>query len=106
MNMWNKGLLLGAALMMGCVTMAQTMVGYTNGTMDRYETSRFGNTEKQGMAVYIDAEKAALLKGATVKSFLTYVSTTRVTSGTLFIRKELGGSSLYEQSFIPKTALK
>ena len=105
MNMWNKNLLLGAALMMSGAAMAQTMVGYTNGTLSRNEISRFGNTEKQGMAVYIDAEKAALLKGATVKSFLTYVSTTRVTSGTFFIRKELGVASrlnfvyIHEHSF-------
>ena len=104
MNMWNKSLLLVAALMMSGAAMAQTMVGYTNGTLSRNEISRFGNTEKQGMAVYIDAEKAALLKGATVKSFLTYVSTTRVTSGTFFIRKELGVASLYEQSFLPKSS--
>lgn len=104
MKIWNKNLLLVAALMMGSAAMAQTMVGYTNGTLNRNEILRFGSTEKQGMAVYVDAEKAALLKGATVKSFLTYLPTTQITNGTLFITKELGGTSLYEQSFLPKSS--
>lgn len=98
---WTNMMLLAAALMMGGVAVAQTTVGYTNGTLSRNEIVRFGNTEKQGMAVYVDAEKAALLKGASVKSFLTYVTTTQISSGTLFITRELGGKSLYEQSFKP-----
>lgn len=97
-------MLLAAALMMGGVAVAQTVVGYTNGTLSRNDIVRFGNTEKQGMAVYVDAEKAALLKGASVKSFLTYVTTTQVTNGTLFITRELGGTSLYEQSFTPTSS--
>lgn len=104
MKSWSKSALLVAALLMCGVAMAQTTVGYTNGTLNRNDIVRFGATEKQGMAVYIDAEKAALLKGATVKSFLTYVSTTQITSGTFFITKELGGTPVYEQSFKPTSS--
>lgn len=104
MKLWSKSALLVAALMASSVAMAQTIVGYTNGTLNRNDIVRFGSTEKQGMAVYIDAEKAALLKGATLKSFLTYVSTTQVTSGTLFITKELGSTPVYEQSFKPASS--
>lgn len=104
MKSWSKSALLVAALLMCGVAMAQTTVGYTNGTLNRNDIVRFGATEKQGMAVYIDAEKAALLKGATVKSFLTYVSTTQITSGTFFITKELGASPLLELSFIPTSS--
>ena len=70
MNMWNKSLLLVAALMMSSAAMAQTMVGYTNGTLSRNEISRFGNTEKQGMAVYIDAEKSCIVERSYCKEFL------------------------------------
>ncbi len=104
MKLWSKSALLVAALMASSVAMAQTIVGYTNGTLNRNDIVRLGATEKQGMAVYIDAEKAALLKGATLKSFLTYVSTTQVSSGTLFITKELGGTPIYEQSFKPASS--
>lgn len=104
MNMWNKSVLLVAAMMAGSVSFAQTIIGYTNGTLNKNDIVRFGNTEKQGMAIYIDAEKAAMLKGATVESFLTYVSTTQITSGTFFITKTLGGTSLYEQAFKPTSS--
>ena len=105
MKSWSKSaLLVVAALLMGSAAMAQTTIGYTNGTLNRNDIVRFGSTEKQGMAVYVDAEKAALLKGATLKSFLTYVSTTQITSGTLFITKELGGTPVYEQSFKPTSS--
>ena len=56
-------MLLAAILMMGGTAVAQTTVGYTNGTLNRNDIVRFGNTEKQGMAVYVDAEKAALRSG-------------------------------------------
>ncbi len=104
MNMWNKSVLLVAAMMAGSVSFAQTIIGYTNGTLNKNDIVRFGNTEKQGMAIYIGAEKAAMLKGATVESFLTYVSTTQITSGTFFITKTLGGTSLYEQAFKPTSS--
>lgn len=104
MTKWTNMMLLAAILMMGGTAVAQTTVGYTNGTLNRNDIVRFGNTEKQGMAVYVDAEKAALLKGATVKSFLTYVSTTQVERGTLFITRELGGTPLYEQAFKPTSS--
>ena len=104
MTKWTNMMLLAAILMMGGTAVAQTTVGYTNGTLNRNDIVRFGNTEKQGMAVYVDAEKAALLKGATVKSFLTYVSTTQVEHGTLFITRELGGTPLYEQAFKPTSS--
>lgn len=102
--MWNKSLLLVAALLAGSASFAQTTIGYTNGALNKNDIVRFGNTEKQGMAIYIDAEKAAMLKGASVTSILTYVSTTQVTNGTLFITKELGGTSLYEQAFKPTSS--
>lgn len=84
--------------------MAQTKVGYTNATVNRNDIVRFGTTEKQGMAVYIDAEKAALLKGTTLKKFLTYVSTTQCKNATFFITKELGGTADFQQSFVPTSS--
>ncbi len=83
---------------------SQATIGYTNGKLNKNDIVRFGTTEKQGMAFYVDAEKAALLKGASVESFLTYVSTTQVTSGTLFITRELGGEPLFEMSFKPSSS--
>lgn len=96
--------LLAAVLMTSAVAVAQITVGYTNGTLSRNDILRFGATEKQGMAVYVDAEKAALLKGATLKSFFTFVSTTQIKDGTLFITKELGGESVCVQPFVPKSS--
>lgn len=104
MNMWNKSVLLASTLLMSSIAFAQTTIGYTNGTLNKLDIVRFGTTEKQGMAIYIDAEKAAMLKGASVESILTYVATTQITSGTLFITKELGGTALYEQSFKPSSS--
>lgn len=83
---------------------AQVTIGYTNGKLNKNDIVRFGSTEKQGMAFYVDAEKAALLKGASVESFLTYVSTTQVTKGTFFITRELGGTSLFEMNFKPASS--
>lgn len=102
--MLNKSFLVATALLAGATAMAQTTIGYTNGELNKNDIVRFGTTKKQGMAFYVDAEKAALLKGASVESILTYVSTTQVDAGTLFITKELGGTPLYEQSFKPSSS--
>ena len=104
MKIWSKIGVLAFALMMGGMAMAQTKVGYTNATVNRNDIVRFGTTEKQGMAVYIDAEKAALLKGTTLKKFLTYVSTTQCKNATFFITKELGGTADFQQSFVPTSS--
>lgn len=104
MRYLNKTLLVAVALLAAATMGAQTTIGYTNSELNKNDIVRFGTTEKQGMAFYVDAEKAALLKGASVESFLTYVSTTQVDNGTLFITKELGGAPLYEQSFKPSSS--
>lgn len=104
MKILNRLFLLVVALVVGTTAMAQVTIGYTNGKLNKNDILRFGNTEKQGMAFYVDAEKAALLKGASVESFLTYVSTTQVNKGTFFITRELGGVSLYELSFKPSSS--
>lgn len=104
MRLLNRTLWVAAAMLASTAMVAQTTIGYTNGKLNKNDIVRFGTTEKQGMAFYVDAEKAALLKGASVESFLTYVSTTQVTSGTLFITRELGGEPLFEMSFKPSSS--
>ena len=101
----NKHLLAIATLFFAMTSVvAQTTIGYTNGKLNKNDIVRFGTSEKQGMAFYVDAEKAAILKGASVESFLTYVSTTQITSGTFFITKELGGTPICELSFKPSSS--
>lgn len=104
MNLFNRTFLVVSMLLVAATVVGQTTIGYTNGHLSKNEIVRFGTTEKQGMAFYVDAEKAALLKGASVESFLTYVSTTQIMSGTFFITRELGGTSLCELSFKPSSS--
>ena len=104
MKLLSKSLLLAVALLIGATAMAQVTLGYTDGTINRSKSFRLGTAEKQGMAIYLDAEKAKMLKGATVKSVLTCVATTFVEGQVLFISKDLGGTPLYTQSFKPGNA--
>ena len=105
MRIMNKHLLAIATLFFAMTSVvAQTTIGYTNGQLNKNDIVRFGTSEKQGMAFYVDAEKAAILKGASVESFLTYVSTTQITTGTFFITKELGGTPMCELSFKPSSS--
>lgn len=103
MNLFSKVWFV-AALMVSATAMGQTTIGYTNGKLNKNDVVRFGTTEKQGMAFYVDAEKATMLKGSSVESFLTYLSTTQITSGTFFIARELGGTLLFEMSFKPTSS--
>lgn len=103
MNLFSKVWFV-AALMVSATAMGQTTIGYTNGKLNKNDVVRFGTTEKQGMAFYVDAEKATMLKGSSVESFLTYLSTTQITSGTFFIARELGGTSLFEMGFKPTSS--
>ena len=48
---------------------AQTYLGFTNGNVERKKGVRFGTQEKQGMAMYISAEKV-LQKPALSASFV------------------------------------
>ena len=105
MKSLNKFILSAVLSLMGSATMAQTTIGYTNGTYNRSKTFRLGSSTTQGMAFYLDAEKAQLLKGATLQSFITHVGTNQTTDASFFITKELGGTSLYSQSFTPGSAL-
>ena len=82
----------------------EVTLGYTDGTINRSKSFRLGTAEKQGLAIYLDAEKAKMLKGATIKSVLTCVATTFVEGQVLFISKDLGGTPLYTQSFKPGNA--
>lgn len=106
MNSFNKMCFVVATLLISSSMMAQTTIGYTKAEIDKSDIIRLGNTEKQGMAFYVGAKKAALLKGASVQSILAHVGTIRITNGILFITKELGGASLYEQSFVPTSSRK
>lgn len=101
MKSLSKCFLLAGVLLMGVAAMAQTTIGYTNGTIDRNKFFRLGLSKKQGMAIYLDAEKAKTLKGATVKSFVTNAGTTYVENTSLFITKDLNGTPLYSQTFVP-----
>ncbi len=106
MKSLNKYILSAALSLVGGAAMAQTTIGYTNGTCNRTKTFRVGNSTTQGMAFYLDAEKAQQLKGATLQSFITHVGTNQTTDASFFITKELGGTALYSQAFTPGSALK
>ena len=107
MKSLSKSILLAAFLLAGVAAGSQAAtVGYTNGTVNRSKTFRLGNTLTQGMAFYLDAEKAQQLKGATVKSFITHAGTQQASNVQFFITKELGGTASYSQSFTPGSAMR
>lgn len=106
MKSLNKFILSAALSLMGGAAVAQTTIGYTNGTCNRTKTFRVGNSTTQGMAFYLDAEKALQLKGATLQSFITHVGTNQTTDANFFITKELGNTALYSQAFTPGSALR
>lgn len=77
---------------------AQTYLGYTNGTVSRKDGQRFGTASKQGLAIYVPAEKAAALKGKTLKGIRAAFSTSQVSSLQIFLAKHLGETETYKCS--------
>ena len=87
-------ILIIALLCAGSESWAQTYVGYTNGTVNRKAGVRFGTDGTQGMAIYIPAEKAAALKGATLTGLRAAFSTGQITNMQIFLTRELGGQPI------------
>lgn len=81
-----------------CTLSAQTVMGYTTADFVRDQGVGFSSEEStQGVAIYISAEKAALLKGAQITGLRFANATRKIDSGEIFVTKELGGTSLSEE---------
>jgi len=73
---------------------AQTYLGFTNGNVERKKGVRFGTQEKQGMAMYISAEKSQALKGTSISGLRAAFGTSILSDMMIFVTKDLNGEKL------------
>ena len=74
---------------------AQTYYGYSNGNVVRKSGYRFNTTgETQGLAIYIPAEKAVLLRGAKITGIRTALGTSQISNFRGFVTKSLGSEDV------------
>lgn len=74
---------------------AQTQFSYSNGTVKRKEGFRFGSSTTQGLAIYLPAEKAALLKGAKITGIKSAFGTSQISDLKAFVTTSLGSEPIY-----------
>lgn len=77
---------------------AQTKIGFTNGTIGRNNITRYGQHEKQGMAIRLSHEKLQALKGQTINAIDAVYGSKNVTGGKIrvFVTEDLNGTPLSE----------
>ena len=95
-----------------CVSLsAQNTIGYSNGYGKRNNGVRFGSGTKQGMAIKLSKEKAAMLKGSSLVGIHTMFGTSQISDLEIFVTRSLEEEPTYKEIFNkgidnPVTALK
>ncbi len=74
---------------------AQTLFSYSNGNVERKKGFRFGTSTTQGLAIYLPAEKAAMLKGAKITGIKSAFGTSQLSNMKAFVTTSLGGEPMY-----------
>lgn len=91
-------MILCLVLLCSQVLIAQTRIGYTNGTFTRTDGVRMGTEEKQGLAIKLTKEKLQLLKGKKVTGIRAVFGTRNVENLNFFITKAFNQEPEFQQS--------
>lgn len=89
--------ILSLVLLCSEALIAQTRIGYTNGTFTRTDGVRVGTEEKQGLAIKLTKEKLRLLKGKKIIGMRTVFGTRNVKNIHFFITKGLDQEPDFQQ---------
>ena len=83
-----------------CVSLsAQNTIGYSNGYGKRNNGVRFGSGTKQGMAIKLSKEKAAMLKGSSLVGIHTMFGTSQISDLEIFVTRSLEEEPIYKEIF-------
>lgn len=89
--------ILSLVLLCSEALIAQTRIGYTNGTFSRTDGVRVGTEEKQGLAIKLTKEKLRLLKGKKIIGIRAVFGTRNVENLNFFITKAFNQESEFQQ---------
>lgn len=89
--------ILSLVLLCSEALIAQTRIGYTNGTFSRTDGVRVGTEEKQGLAIKLTKEKLRLLKGKKIIGIRAVFGTRNVENLNFFITKAFNQEPEFQQ---------